>query len=182
MMYGPEESATAIVTTWLSKIYYGLFYYDLISTQDKEWLEVCSPVVMGRNFEYVRASYKNGHGFQLPSSLYVFKTKNANTDLVTFVDPSSILLKIGSLIFILCICDGYLTKSYLNREVLGRLRDWVRQEDERDVRFPSHKIALGEIAAFRNCIPKKPKFILSDDQIINISLSTMVANPDELQD
>ncbi|MES3675896.1 hypothetical protein QC589_08070 [Halomonas elongata] len=179
MMYGPDESATAIITTWLSKNYYGLFYYDLISTQDEEWQEVCSSVVAGRNFEYVRASYKNGHGFQLPSSLYVFKTKNANTDLVTLVDPSSILLKIGSLTFILCICDGYLTKSYLNGEVLGRLRDWVRQEDERDIRSPSHKIALGEIAALRSCIPKTPRFILSDDQVINMSLSTMVANPDE---
>jgi len=178
MVYGPDESATAIITTWLSKIYYGLFYYDLISTQDEEWREICSSVVMGQNFEYVRASYRNGHGFQLPSSLYAFKTKNADTDLVTLVDPSSILLKIGSLTLILCICDGYLTKNYLNGEVLDRLRDCVRQEDERDIGFPSHKLALGEIVALRNCIPKTPKFISSDNQIINMSLSTMVADPD----
>lgn len=179
MMYGPDESATAIITTWLSKIYYGLFYYDLISTQDEDWREICSSVVMGQNFEYVRASYKHGHGFQLPSSLYVFKTNNANTDLVTLVDPSSILLKIGSLTLVLCICDGYLTKKYLNGEVLERLRDCVRQEDERDIEFPSHKLALGEIVALRSCIPKAPKFISSDNQIINMSLSTMAANPDE---
>ena len=179
MMYGPDESKTAMITTWMSKIYYGLFYYDLISTQDEGWREICSSVVMGKNFEYVRASYKHGHGFQLPSSLYVFKTNNANTDLVTLVDPSSILLKIGSLTLVLCICDGYLTKNYLNGEVLERLRNWVRQEDERDIEFPSHKLALGEIVALRSCIPKTPKFISSDNQIINMSLSTMVANPDE---
>lgn len=179
MMYGPDESKTAMITTWMSKIYYGLFYYDLISTQDEGWREICSSVVMGKNFEYVRASYKHGHGFQLPSSLYVFKTNGANTDLVTLVDPSSILLKIGSLTLVLCICDGYLTKNYLNGEVLERLRNWVRQEDERDIEFPSHKLAFGEIVALRSCIPKTPKFISSDNQIINMSLSTMVANPDE---
>lgn len=179
MMYGPDESATAIITTWLSKIYYGLFYYDLISIRDEDWRGICSSVVMGKNFEYVRASYKHGHGFQLPSSLYAFKTNNAKTDLVTLVDPSSILLKIGSLTLVLCICDGYLTKNYLNGEVLERLRDYVRQEDERDIEFPSHKLALGEIVALRSCIHKTPKFISSDNQIINMSLSTMVANPEE---
>lgn len=179
MMYGPDESKTSMITTWMSKIYYGLFYYDLISTKDEGWREICSSVVMAKNFTYVRASYKHGHGFQLPSSLYVFKTSNANADLVTLVDPSSILLKIGSLSLVLCICDGFLTKNYLNGEVLERLRDWVRQEDERDVEFPSHKLALGEIVALRSCIPKTPKFISSDNQIINLSLSTMVANPDE---
>ncbi|MBN4057734.1 hypothetical protein JYT73_02655 [Pseudoalteromonas haloplanktis] len=179
MMYGPDESKTAMITTWMSKIYYGLFYYDLISTQDESWRKICSSVVMGKNFEYVRASYNHGHGFQLPSSLYVFKTNNSNTDLVTLVDPSSILLKIGSLTLVLCICDGFLTKNYLNGEVLERLRNWVRQEDERDIEFPSHKLALGEIVALRSCIPKAPSFISSDNQIINMSLSTMVANPDE---
>ncbi len=88
------------------------------------------------------------------------------------------MLKIGSLTLILCICDGYLTKNYLSGEVLDRLRDCVRQEDERDIGFPSHKLALGEIVALRSCIPKTPKFISSDNQIINMSLSTMVADPD----
>lgn len=179
MMYGPDESVTAIVTTWLSKIYYGLFYYDLISAQDDEWKKVCEFIVTGLNFNYVRSSYENGHGFQLPSSLYVFRTNNSQTDLVTLVDPSSILFKIGSLTLILCICDGYLTKNYLNGEALNRLRDWIKREDENNVGFPSHKLALGEIAALRNCIPKTPKFISGNNQIINMSLSTMVANPDE---
>jgi len=94
MMYGPSLSVSEIITTWLSKIYYGLFYYDLISTQDEEWRDVCSFIISGQNFNYVQTSYKNGHGFQLPSSLYVFKTSNTNTDLITLVDPSSILFKI----------------------------------------------------------------------------------------
>ncbi len=179
IIYGPDESVTAIITTWLSKIYYGLFYYDLITTQDEEWRSICSSIISSQNFKYVCSSYKYGHGFQLPSSLYVFKTNGSKTDLTTIVDPSSFLLKIGSLTFILCICDGYLTKNYLNGEELTRLRECVRAEDERNIDFPSHKLALGEIIALRRCIPKTPKFISGDNQIINMSLSTMVANPDE---
>lgn len=179
MMYMPDESATAIITTWLSKIYYGLFYYDLLMTKDDSWKSICSSILGGQNFNYVRSSYENGHGFQLPSSLYSFKTNNCETDLVTNVNPSSILLKIKSLTLILCICDGYLTKNYLNEVMLAHLREHVRSEDQRDVNFPSHKMAFAEILALRTCIPKTPKFILSDTQIINMSLTTAVANPDE---
>ncbi len=122
MMYMPGESITEIMTTWLSKIFYGLFYYDLITSKDEEWKEVCSSLLGGQNFNYVRSSYKYGHGFQLPSSLYVFKTKNSEADLNTIVDPSSILIKIGSLTMILCLCDGFLTKNYLDAE-MQRCRD-----------------------------------------------------------
>lgn len=57
--------------------------------------------------------------------------------------------------------------------------DLVKQEDERDVDFPSHKLALGEITALRGCIPKKPKFISNDNQIINMSLSRRLAKLEE---
>jgi len=178
-IYGPDESNTAIITTWLSKIYYGLFYYDLISTQDDDWRNICSSLIATDNFEYVRHSYKSGHGFQLPSSLYVFKTNNLETDLTTFIEPSSILLKVGSITLILCISDGYLTKNYLNGDVLERLRKNIQAEDEANMNFPSHKMAFAEILALRICIPKSPKFIAGDNQIINMSLSTMVSNPNE---
>ncbi len=95
------------------------------------------------------------------------------------IDPSSILFKINSLTLILCICDGYLTKNYLNEDILERLRERVTQEDEYNIDFPSHKYAFGEILALRSCIPKTPKFISGENQIINMSLSTLVANPEE---
>ncbi|TOK90400.1 hypothetical protein CGI09_29465, partial [Vibrio parahaemolyticus] len=69
------------------------------------WKDVCSSIIQSDNFKFVQSSYKQGYGFQLPSSLYVFKTKNTETDLVTIVEPSTLLLKIGSLTFVLCICD-----------------------------------------------------------------------------
>lgn len=160
MMYQPDDSVTSILTTWLSKIYYGLFYDDYLKTKDESW--------------------RNGHGFQLPSSLYAFKTDNKETDLITRVSPSSILLKINKITLILCVCDGYLTKNYLLGDSLESLRDWVVTEDQNNIEFPSHRLAYGEILALRNCIPKTPKFVYSENQIVNMSMSTMAANPEEL--
>lgn len=175
--YQPDNSAISIITTWLSKIFYGLFYDDLLKTNDESWREICESIISSQNFEFVRSSYANGHGFQLPSSLYVFKTNNGATDLMTMANPSSILFKIKNLTFILCICDGFLTKNYLFGESLERLRNWVTEEDLNNANFPSHKLAFGEILALRTCIPKTPKFISSENQITNMSTFTMAANP-----
>lgn len=45
--------------------------------------------------------------------------------------------------------------------------------------FPIHLYALSEIMALRMCIPKSPSFIYSNKQIVNMSLSTSVKNPEE---
>jgi hypothetical protein len=179
MMCHPDDSATSIISTWLSKIYYGMFYDDYLKTKDDSWREICLSIIESENFKFVKNSYKNGHGFQLPSSLYVFKTSNEDTDLVTMVSPSCILFKIKKITFILCVCDGFLTKNYLLGDSLNRLREFVEKEDKNNIEFPSHKLALGEILALRGCIPKNPKFIFSENEVINMSLSTMAANPSE---
>lgn len=179
MMYGPGESGVSIITTWLSKIYYGMFYDDFLKTDNNEWKEVCSYIIKSPNFDLVRKSYEHGHGFQLPSSLFAFKTRNEQFDLVTMADPSTILLKIGTITLVLCVCDGYLTKNHLNSNPLDNLKAWVGAEDKINDTFPSHKLALTEIVALRTCIPKTPKFLYSSHQIVNLSLSTMVSDPDE---
>ena len=177
MTYSPDSSLSALITTWLSKIYYGLFYYDLISKKDPQSKDICSSIIKSDNFKFVQSSYKQGYGFQLPSSLYVFKTKNTETDLVTLVEPSTLLLKIGSLTFVLCICDGFLTQNYLNGHPLEKLRSWMEEEEKLNPNFPVQKLALAEITALRKCIPKNSSFVYSKDQIINMSLSTMAKNP-----
>ncbi len=180
MIYGPDESITSIITTWLSKIYYGMFYDDFLKTDSEDWKEVCSLIINNLNFDLVRQSYESGYGFQLPSSLFVFKTNNDQFDLITIVDPSTILIKIGTITLVLCICDGYLTKNYLNSDLLKDLRERVNEENRINRDFPSHKLALTEIVALRRCIPKTPKFSYGNHQIINMSLSTSVSNPDEV--
>jgi len=159
MRYGIGEDITAIITTWLSKIYYGLFYHDYIRTKDASWREICSSIVNSPNLNMVRKSYKYGYGFQLPSSLYVFKTNNMRFDMTTIVEPSAILIKINTITLILCICDGYLTKNYLNGDNLERLRRHVSLNDRNNIDFPSHKLAFAEILALRSSIPKSPSFI-----------------------
>jgi len=179
MAYGAGEDVTAIVTTWLSKIYYGLFYHDCIKTQDANWREICSSIINSKNLDMVRKSYKYGHGFQLPSSLYAFKIENKKFDLITVVEPSAILIKINAITLILCICDGYLTKNYLNGDNLERLRDNISSNDRNNIDFPSHKLAFAEILALRSSIPKSPSFIVNDTEVMNMSLSTMVADPNK---
>lgn len=180
MIYGPSDSVSSIITTWLSKIYYGMFYDDYLKTNNEDWKEICSYIINSENFDLVRKSYEGGYGFQLPSSLFVFQTKNDQFDLTTMVAPSTILIKINSITFVLCVCDGYLTKNYLFGETLQKLRAWVGENDLNNSEFPSHKLALSEILALRSCIPKSPKFIYGNHQIINMSFSTMAINPDEL--
>ena len=180
IMYQAGFSATEIITTWLSKIYYGLFYDDFLKTKDKSWKKTCASILESENFNFVKRSYANGYGFQLPSSLYVFKTKNTKTDLITMVNPSSILFKIKSITLILCVCDGYLTKNYLFGDSLKKLRSHVFNEDRNNIEFPSHKLAFAEILALITCIPKTPKFVYSENQIINMSSFTMAANPDDM--
>lgn len=172
----PLESATAIITTWLSKIYYGLFYYDLITTQNEGRKSLCLSIVNGPNFKFLQESYRNGHGFQLPSSLYAFKTNNTDTDLITVFEPNLILLKIKNLTFVLCICDGHLTKNYLNGDSLNRLREHIKYIDDNNVNSPSHKYAFCEILSLRKSIPKSPKFISTETEIINLSLLTSSEN------
>lgn len=180
IMYGPSESDTSIITTWLSKIYYGMFYDDYLKTDNKNWKDTCSHIINSSNFNLVRKSYENGYGFQLPSSLFVFETKNNQFDLITRVDPSTILLKVDTITLVLCICDGYLTKNYLNNGSLERLRGLVDEQDNINSDFPSHKLALAEIVALRSCIPKTPKFLYSNHEIVNMSLSTTASNPDDV--
>ncbi len=177
MIYGPCDSVTAVFTTWLSKIYYGLFYYDYITTKDPFLRDLYSSIINSHNLDKVRQSYKYGYGFQLPSSLYVFKTNNNQFDLKTMVEPSAILIKINTITLILCICDGCLTKNYLNGENLERLRSIVQHNDRINIDFPSHRLAFAEILALRSSIPKAPGFIVNDKEVINMSLTTMVKNP-----
>lgn len=178
--YGPSASVSSIMTTWLSKIYYGMFYDDYLKTSNENWKEICLHVIESQNFDLVRKSYEGGYGFQLPSSLFVFQSKNSRFDLFTSVNPSTILIKINTITLVLCLCDGYLTKGYLNGETLQQLRDRVTEENLNDSEFPSHKLALSEILALRLCIPKSPSFIYGNHQILNMSFSTMVSNPSEV--
>lgn len=179
--YGPDDSAASIISTWLSKIYYGLFYHDLITSVNPEWRDRCADVVASENFEMVRRSYQQGHGFCLPSTLYAFRSSCAPSfDLKTTVVPKAILIKVHSLVLILAIEDGFLTKQYLRDAPLDALRTNIKMEEDANVDFPGYLLAWAEVLALRMCIPKSPQFIFSEDRVTNMSLATMAQNPEEL--
>lgn len=125
IQYGPDQSVTQLISTWLSKIFYGLFYNDSLKSQDDDWRNISKDIVACENFKIVQTSYQNNHGFCLPSSLFIFKTTNENFDLKTLLQPQGILLKIKSLVLVMVIADGFLTKNYLQGVTLTNLREYL---------------------------------------------------------
>lgn len=179
MISFPETSVTALLTTWLSKVYYGFFYNDYLKTKDEDWRSQCASIIDDKNFELVRQSYEAGHGFQLPSSLYAFKLHKVDTDFCTAIHPRAVLFKINNLALILCVADGLLTKNYLAGESLARLRSKIYLVDTNDAQVPAHRLAFCEILSLMLCIPKAPKFIITNNQIVNMSFSTLAENPND---
>lgn len=179
IQYSPSDSITMLVSTWLSKIYYGLFYNDFLKIDDDELKETAKSIIDTDNFRIIQNAYKDGVGFCLPSSLYVFKSNQNFFDLQTIIYPQTILMKVNTLIMILCIEDGFLTKKYLGKETLSEFREKLEVEGNNNDRFPLHLFALSEILALRLYIPKTPSFIYSDKQIANMSFFTLVQNPKE---
>lgn len=178
VQYSPDKSITSTISTWLMKIYYGLFYHDYLKTKDDNWKEIAKNIIECHNFELIRNSYKNNHGFFIPSSLFVFKNNSTNFDLRTSVYPQCILLKINSLSFVLCIGDGYLTKSYLNDDIFQSFIEQLNKIESEQTDFPTHLYFFAEILALRTCIPKTPRFLISDNEITNMSLFSAVKNPE----
>ncbi|WP_299892332.1 hypothetical protein [uncultured Lacinutrix sp.] len=181
MRYGPDESFTMLISTWLSKIYYGLFYNDYLKLGESEFTKSAKNIIESDNFKMVQEAYQDGVGFCIPSSLYVFTSKNESFDLRTMIYPQTILMKVKSLTMILCIGDGFLTKNYLNNGILKDYRDFLALEEKKEQRFPVHLYGLAEITSLRMHIPKEPSFIYSKQEkvIINMSLTTGVSDPDE---
>lgn len=175
---GPSDSITSIITTWMSKIYYGLFYLDNYRANTEEAHDICKYILDSAYFKQVQQSFKHGYGFTLPGSLFALWLPEAvcGWDLTTIPDQSIIMLKINELVLILCIADGCLTRSYLHDENLKKLN---RSCFEFRPRRFSHYLALAHVMAHRGNLPKKPSFIFSEDRITNMSFSTSVANPSE---
>lgn len=43
--YSPDSSSTSLISTWLSKIYYGLFYNDYLKTNDLEYKNIAERII-----------------------------------------------------------------------------------------------------------------------------------------
>lgn len=177
--YGPWYDSVSIISTWMSKLYYGVFYNDLLKVDDQAYKRNCYDLIKCQNFELIQKSYKHGYGFCLPSSLFAFMSQYEDFDFRTYLNPNVVLLKIGKLSLLLCIADGHLTKSYLDSQALTSLRKHILKMEKRNSKFPSHIYFFGEVVAHRLAIPRSPKIISVEDTIVNLSLSSSVNNPYE---
>jgi hypothetical protein len=182
----PNKNSTSLITTWLSKIYYGFFYNDFLKTDKLAWKKVCKSIINSHNFDLIRKSYQENIGFSLPSSLYCFRSKNEDFDFITQVYPQAILIKIKSLTFILCVCDGFLTRQYLWGETLNQLQEELYRQEDLYAKegsfenFPFHRYVFADVVATLKCIPKAPSFAYSENQIMNMSLMTLARDPQNL--
>lgn len=179
IFHEPSSADELIISTWLTKIYYGLFYNDALKETDNEKKELARETVDEYNFKFMQSAYKDGLGFCLPSSLFIFKSNKDFFDLRTYIYPRMIMIKIKKLIFILVIGDGYLTQSYVSNEDLINYNKKILDNENADERYPLHLDALSQVMALRLLIPKSPSFIFTDGKIINTSMNTMVNNPSE---
>lgn len=175
--YSQNQSPTMIVSTWLAKVYYGLFYNNLLKAEEHQDRTGYAQIVGSPNFETVQNAYRNGTGFCLPSSLYVLESRNTFFDLRTMIFPRSILVKVDRLTMILCLEDGFLTKHYLGGDLLAELRTKLGKHEANHPDFPIHLFAFAEIQALRSCIPKSPSFLYTDEQVWNTSKLTFAADP-----
>jgi hypothetical protein len=180
LSYSPAIDDESVITTWMSKIYYGLFYNDYVKLEDSEWRQICESLLSRQNFKMIQNAYARNYGFSLPSSLFVFKSTDTVFDVKTFVDPMVIMIKIKTLIFVLCIEDGFLTKTYLNNSLLNDFKSRLYKEQKCNPDFPIHLYVLAEILALRINIPKTPKFVISNGRILNTSFMTLASNPETL--
>lgn len=180
IQYGPSDGLATVFATWLSKIYYGLFYYDFLYGSE-ELKQRASSIVNDYNFSLIQDSYKKGHGFCLPSSLFAMKTFDKSFDLRTLIVPSAILLKIRNFAYVLLVGDGNLVTNYIDRKSLNQYKKDLYQEEQKNFklkkRFPSYLEFFSELLAVRMLIPKTPRFLASSNEIVNLSFSTMSRNP-----
>lgn len=178
LIYEYSSTPIPLITTWLSKIYYGLFYSDFLKTKNEDWRNLCFEIINSQNFILTQKAYQLNSGFNLPSSLYAFKTIKTDFNLKTLIYPSTILISINGLVLILSIADGFLCKNYLNSTNMTNLTSFLMENDKlKD--FPTDLFALAEISALRLNIPKSPSFTFTDKKMINLSFNTMVQNPNE---
>lgn len=175
----PDGSKSSLISTWLSKIYYGLFYNNYLKVSDHPKTKISGEIINSFNFQLVRQGYKLNLGFNTPSSLYVFKTSTQDFNLITVIHPSSIMIKIGEIVFILLIADGLLCYNYLNKLNLENLRGWLKENKELNPDFPEELFAFKEVLALRASIRKEPNFVVTNNMIVNMSFSTYVKDPDE---
>jgi len=179
LRYTASNGELSLVTTWLSKIYYGLFYNDYLKSNKPNYKELCRQIIESENFKLIQNSYQNNYGFFMPSSLFVFETIDDQFDLRTLIDPQLIMIKIKNIVLILCIADGNLTQNYISNSMAIDFRSRLLKEESQNLHFPNHLFALAEITAIRSLIPKQPNVIYTDNEMINLSFSTMVKDPEE---
>lgn len=177
---GYSDSLSSILGAWFSKIFYGIIWFEANLKKDigEELRLGLRSFLEEKNFQMMRQSYKVGAGFCLPSSVYYVPLRCVGAipfDFGTMIDSTIFWLKFDKHLFMSCLGDGQIVSNYLNQSVLSQ----ILENEVSDERSLFYLCPLSHMIATRKAMPKSPLFLLSDNMIINMSLTTS-AKPEAL--
>lgn len=170
-VYTSDDSAHAKLTLWLQKLVLGLLYFQahLVHVPPDTIRMAKNAFKSSITFRNTCRSIVSGRGCNLAASLFVFELDEAGSpdfDFVDSIEDMCVCLRIDRKVFIVAIGDGRLVNNYFGGEGLENLR-----KDVFTGRYGqnSHLAAFAFITAVRRHLPTSPKFITSNDRIINMS-------------
>lgn len=164
----PREDPSSIIKTWLTKIYYGFYYYDSVHGPNEEYKHTCKQIITAHNFKMMQAAYKINKGFQLPSSLFSFYVKNSDFDFKTFIHPQVIMLKIQRLLLIQCIGDMNFTRAAIGSNNLNGLQKHIELEEEKGM-YLSYLQPVIEICSIAASLNNAAPVFLAKNKIISLA-------------
>ena len=179
MLVSFDDSARMKITLWLQKLLVGILYFEahLENVPPSTMRVVRAGLKKSLMFRNTCRSILVGSGFNLPATLLVFELSGPGAEDFDFLDsfdPPAVGLKIDRKFFYVAISDGQLTNNYLHGQGLARLRADVLANRFGTV---SHLMAFAYALATTRNLPTSPKFLYSDDQIVNMSNTGMGPPP-----
>ena len=173
----PSGEIADLLTSWFIKIFYGIIWFEINYKNNKDTLrkQKINSLLKDNNLNSIQKGYRNGKGFNLPSSLYYLKLN----DIIPFdfgflIEDQVFWMKIREHFFMLAIGDGKLCYSYINDDLLSQMKKYFLECKDNPLCFFT---PLSHLIAVQRNLPKKPSYVVAQDWIMNTSLMTGSTQP-----
>lgn len=185
-LHNPKGDATLLavkeaLTQWLAKIYVGLVYWEseFGGHKDKSYQNQLSSQLNLSLLSQLQTCFRNEWTFNVPSSLYYFRTPPMDSgrmdfDFATGLPLGLIYLKFHNHLLVACIADGYLTEEWFtNHQYLEAQR--VLDIHPKDCLSYLHPMA--HIWSVRENLPVAPKLTYTEEGIVDSSREGFLDKP-----
>jgi len=176
IMHIPSSEPVKLLTTWFCKIFYGMNWFDSHRKNHKypEYQNLLrSNQLSDANLKLLQKAYQLGKGFNLPSSIYYLKLDSPVQlpfDQGFMQHPPIIWMKTQEHFFMIAIADGQLAYNYIDEDLIGQMKEQFIRGGKHPLFF---LIPLSHLIAVARNLPKSPSFVIGQDSIINMSLTTL---------